>query len=77
MFVEVGNDLLRRCIQREVTDEDTERELEALRRYTTGELQRIGKQFHNKVPLVYIHRPTQQWVWRGVGAAVYAGLALA
>ena len=76
MFVEVGNDLLRRCIENELDEEDTERQLEALRRYTTGELQRIGKQFHNKVPLIYVHCPTHQWVWRGVGAPVYAGLSL-
>ena len=76
MFVEVGQDLFRRCIQREQTEEDVHAQLETLRRYTVKELARIGQQFGNKVPLIYLHQPTGQWVWRGVGSAVYAGLAL-
>ena len=77
MFVEVGHDLLRRCVQQqELSEQECEQQLETLRRYTTGELQRIGKQFNNKVPLVYLHQPTRQWVWRGVGSHVYAGLVL-
>ena len=40
MLVEVGNDQLRRCMAGDESVEETERQLEALRRYTTQELQR-------------------------------------
>ena len=76
MVVEVGNDLLQQCVQGDLAEEALLQQMEALRQYSISELKQLGQQFHNKVPQIYMHQHTHQWVWRGVGQNVYNGLLL-
>ena len=76
MVVEVGNDLLQQCFGRQITEDALLQQMEGLRQYSIQELQQLQQQFHNKVPLIYMHRHTFQWVWRGVGQNPYPGLLL-
>jgi hypothetical protein len=76
MVVEVGNDLLQQCFGRQLSEDQLLQQMEALRQYSIQELQALQKQFHNKAPLIYMHRHTLQWVWRGVGQNPYPGLLL-
>ena len=76
MVVEVGNDLLTQCLRQQLSEPELLQQMEALRQYSIGELQQLQAQFHNKVPQIYMHQHTLQWVWRGVGQTVYNGLLL-
>lgn len=78
MLVDVGSDIIRRATQREHRDQEAtfQEQLEALRRYANGELGKVGAQFHNKVPLIYLHRRAAQWVLCAVGTRVATGWEL-
>ena len=76
MVVEVGNDLLQQGFQGQLEEAALLQQMEALRQYSIVELQSLAQQFHNKVPHIYMHSHTRQWVWRAVGQNVYAGLLL-
>ena len=78
MLVDVGMDLLRRAVQTEHKGEEAtfKEQLEALRRYANSELGAVAAQFHNKVPLIYLHRRAAQWALRGIGAQIAPGWEL-
>ena len=78
MLVDVGTDLLRRAVRPEHKDDEPtiKDQLEALRRYANSELAKVAAQFHNKVPLIYLHRRAQQWALCGIGMQKAPGWVL-